>query len=134
MDLKLVQKIIPEIVAKTANDGGATYDFRTLSFVEPEDYWYFPKYPDLTEIVSEAALTQSLFRFIYNNQYRVLEKDTVFGTWVNPSTNKVYIDINMFRYRKNEAISVAKELSKTGGRKIVSIYNPYQNKTEYIEH
>lgn len=127
-------ELLEVFATKTLKDGGMTFDFKSGKFLEPMNYWYFPKYPGLTLIVRKAELYGSLVTFIDANQKLLLEDNTVFGTWVNPKTNKVYIDINTYRADKIDAITTAKTLSSEQGRNIVSIYNPVQNKTEYIEY
>ncbi|HEV2412754.1 MAG TPA: hypothetical protein VGS28_03040 [Candidatus Saccharimonadales bacterium] len=126
--------LIEELVKRTLENGGLTFDFKNHEFVKPQDYWYFPKYPGLTAIVDQSELADSLNTFIAANQNLLLEDDVVFGTWVNPKTNKVYIDINTFNKDRAIALRIAKELSENQGREIVSMYNPIQEKTEYIDH
>jgi hypothetical protein len=132
MVTRQTQTIIRKIAKHTGLDGGVTFDFRTLEFVRPKDCWYFPKYPGRTKIVEMADLVPSLESFIANNQKLLLEEDVVFGTWINPESNKVYIDLNTSSASKAEATALAKKLSVVGGRKIVSMYNPFHGVTEHI--
>lgn len=126
--------LIKKIVDRTIGNGGLTFDFKDYKFVPSEDYWYFPKYPGLTAIVNKDKLAETLAMFLATNMKHLLESDTVFGTWVNPQTDKVYIDINTYKDSKSEALATARMLSKSQGRNIVSMYNPVQDKIEYIEH
>ncbi len=126
--------LIAILVAKTFEDGGLTYNFKSSKFVEPMDYWYFPKYPKITAIVDKEKLEDSLKEFIKSHHNLLIENDTVFGTWVNPKSNKVYIDINTYKKDKAEALKTAKIYSKDQGRNIVSMYNPVHDKTIYIDH
>jgi hypothetical protein len=127
-------ELIQELVNRTLKEGGITFDFKNNRFAEPKDHWYFPKHPDLTVIVSKEKLAESLARFISDRRILLLKGDVVFGTWVNPLTDKVYLDINTFRDDESEALKSAKWLSASKGREIVSIYNPVKDKTVYIDH
>ena len=129
-----LQKLLPEFVEKIIRNGGLTYDFKKSAYVENKNYWYFPKYPGRTQIVDVEKLSTALEEFINSNSKLLLEPDVVFGMWVNPATHNVYLDINTFAQDKGDALRLANEYSQKQGRAIVSMYNPYQDKTEYIEH
>lgn len=105
-----------------------------MSFVEPKDLWYYPKYPSITQIVDASNLFAELNKFLTSNSTKLLENDTVFGTWINPKTGKVYIDINTYSEDEVAAQKNAREFSKNDGRQIVSMYNPLQARSEYIKH
>ena len=134
MTLLNTEDIIPEIVKRTMHDGGTTIDPQSFAFVEPKDLWYYPKYPSLTQIVDVTELPVALGTFLKSNSNHLQEKNIVLGTWLHPHSGKVYIDINTYSKDENIALEDAKRISRYGGRQIVSMYNPLQNKTEYIVH
>jgi hypothetical protein len=126
--------ILSAIADKTMRDGGATFDFKALKFIVPKNLWYFPKYPGLTRIVGQDEILHVLTDFLDKNSILYLEDDVVFGTWLNPDSGKVYLDINTFEADRATALRQAKAFSLRDGRNIVSMYNPASKETVFIAH
>lgn len=121
-----------EIAHRTVTEGGATFDIRTKNFVVPIDAWYYPHYPKITTIIPVPEQPAALSVFLSNNKNLLQEKDNYLGTWLNPKTQEVYLDITICKNNLDKALTDAREISIEQGRKIVTIYNPYLKKTEYV--
>lgn len=121
-----------EIANRTVAEGGATFDVRTQIFVVPIDAWYYPHYPKITKIIPIPELPAALKVFLEDNENLLQEKDNYLGTWLNPKTQEIYLDVTISKTNLEEALTGARKISKEQGRKIVTIYNPYLKKAEYV--
>jgi hypothetical protein len=121
------------VVSNTVKHGGVTADVNSYSILSPQNVWYFPKYPSKTVIIPATSdLKSEILQFIEKYWQLLMANDCVFGVWLKPKTNQYYIDINTFTRLESDALSLAEKNSKAEGRSIVSIYNPQQNKTVYL--
>jgi hypothetical protein len=128
----LLGDAVARIVARTFEQGGATFDFATQSFAEPGDFWYFPKYPSLTAIVDRERLGEELLDFVRRHRERCREPGVWLGTWINPLTDKCYLDVTMRLADKDAAMSVARRVGGVGARRVVTMYNPALGQTAYV--
>lgn len=113
--------------------GGVSASVEQRKLLNPRDSWYFPKYPSRTRIVPQSVnLLIELETFIKDNMELLLEEDTFLGVWLNPNTGHYYIDITTSIDILDLAKKTAKDISQREGRKIVTLYNPSKNKTEYL--
>ncbi|GAB2616756.1 hypothetical protein [Kribbella endophytica] len=54
------------------------------------------------------------------------------GTWINPHSGRCYLDVTMRVAGKQAALREARRVSDLDGRKIVTIYHPGLDQTEYV--
>lgn len=124
---------ILRITAKTLSHGGTASNINNEKFLPAMDLWSFPKYPSKTHILPpNADLVMALTKFIYLNKTLLSQADCWLGTWVNPQTREIYLDIATGIPDLKEAIALAKKISIEDGRKIVAIFNAKLNKTIYL--
>ncbi|WP_432949452.1 hypothetical protein ACQPXM_16470 [Kribbella sp. CA-253562] len=126
------EEMVERIVARTQEHGGATFSLVASAFAELESYWYFPKYPSRTRIVDPSRLRSELLEFIQQNHEVCRESDVWIGTWLNPRSGRCYLDITMRMRDQDEAIARARLVSVAEARNVVTIYNPYLDRTEYV--
>lgn len=125
--------IYTQLIATTLEAGGVTYDLRAQQVVTPQDAWYFPKYPAHTKIVPVSGALVALARFCYQHERKLWEDDCYLGLWQHPATSEIYIDITTHLASYPDAIIAARAASEAGGRRIVSICNPRQGVTAYLD-
>lgn len=121
--------MLAQVLNRTIKAGGTTFDWRNQEFLLPDNYWYFPRWPEHTAIVTQNNLAVELQLFITEHEALLAQDDMYLGTWHNPLNDRYYIDIICRERNKNRAIQLAKQYSKQGGRAIVSIYNPKLKQT-----
>lgn len=130
ISLKKFLSMLEEEIGKT---GGVSASIDQRKLLNPRDSWCFPKYSSRTRIVPQTAdLLIELETFVKDNMEFLIEEDTFLGVWLNPNTQHYYLDITTAIDDLNIAKKTAKEISRREGRKIVTLYNPYLNKTEYL--
>ena len=124
---------INEVAAATREQGGVTSKPATGQLLPPVDEWGFPKYPGRTLILPPCVdLARELKRFVAENEKLLEEPNCCLGTWVNPRTLHIYVDITTSRKDLEEARRVARERSSAEGRQIVALYNSERKETEYL--
>ncbi|HTK06574.1 MAG TPA: hypothetical protein VL485_05375 [Ktedonobacteraceae bacterium] len=127
------EKYLLEIAIVTLERGGVTSKVDTHQFLDAIDAWGLPKYPGRTVILTpEADLVEELRQFIDENEQDLLEPDTWLGTWVDPQTQRYYLDLTIIRPVLEEAKREAMERSRQEGRSIVAVYNFKRNLTVYL--
>ena len=126
------KQFLTKIIDGTLVENGATFDLHTGNPVVPFNAWYYPKYPRVTKIVSISHLRTALEAFIECNKNLLEEENSYLGTWLNPETKKIYVDITIRRDSLEEALTDARKISNEQGRKIVTVYNPLLKKVEYV--
>jgi hypothetical protein len=125
-------ELLDQIVTRTVEHGGATFDLAALAFASPGDFWYFPRYPSRTAMVDPSKLSEELAAFLERNRDVCANSGFWLGTWINPHSGKCYLDITTRVAGKAEALREARRVSRTDGRKIVTIYHPALDRTEYV--
>lgn len=126
-------KFILEVAIATYVDGGATARIDTREFLGLVDKWGFPKYPEKTAILpSDTDLVTALKVFVQENETYLIEPNVYLGTWINPQNNQYYLDIMAAYDSREEALRLAKEHSRKGGRRIVALYHFLTDETYYI--
>jgi hypothetical protein len=127
------EKYLLDIAIITLEQGGVTSKVDTFQFLDAIDAWGLPKYPGRTVILTpEANLVEELRQFIDENEQDLLEPDAWLGTWVDPQTQRYYLDITIIRPILEEAKREALERSKQEGRSVVAVYNFKRNQTVYL--
>jgi len=117
----------------TREQGGTASKPSARRFLPIADSWSFPKYPERTVILPlNADLVEALRKFVKDNEAYLDEPDCWLGTWVNPGTGRVYLDIATGCSDLDQARRTAIETSLRNGRKIVAIFNPKPNRTIYL--
>lgn len=125
-------ELLHQIVTRTVERGGATFDIATLSFASPGDFWYFPRYPSRTVMVERSRLLEELSAFVERNRDVCTGPGIWLGTWINPHSGRCYLDVTMRVAGKEAALREARRVSDLDGRKIVTIYHPGIDRTEYV--
>ena len=122
------------ILESIESQGGVTLSCASQSNVNEvmDDRWYFPLLPDATEVVSSRDLSDHLHDFMVLNEQKLREDNTYLGVWRNPENGKYYLDINTAERSKDEAIKSATVINSSSNRQILALYNPLQDKTEYL--
>jgi hypothetical protein len=128
----LPDELLHQIVARTVQDGGATFDLAALAFAGPGDFWYFPRYPSRTRMVDLSGLYEEISAFVEHNREICAHAAVWLGTWINPHSGKCYLDLTTRLADRDEALREARRVSEVEGRKIVTIYNPALDRTEYV--
>ncbi|HVX43738.1 MAG TPA: hypothetical protein VHC49_07620 [Mycobacteriales bacterium] len=124
-----MSELIRTICAETRRCGGTTADLHSL--VVPTDQWYFPRFPEHTQIVSLADLPSSLERFVGIHR-AVLAGGLLLGTWINPDNRMCYLDLITRVAAEHRALELARHYSRLGGRDIVAICNPVRGITRRV--
>lgn len=124
--------MIAEVIERTIKAGGTTFDMGTQSFVTSINSWFYPKYPGITQIVPVSELDSVLAVFISSNKELLSEKNCYLGTWLNPESQRVYLDVTTYQSSLENALFEAREISEKQGRKIVTVYNPFLKETKYV--
>lgn len=127
------ERYIEEIIRRTLYEGGSASNPEKFSFYPPRDLWCFPKYPSRTDILPRATdLVQALKEFLERNKDVLKEEDCWLGTWLNPKTDEVYLDVSTGCEDLEAAQKLTVQVSSLEGRRIVAMFNPKQNKTIYL--
>lgn len=106
------EKYVLEVAIATLEKGGSVSKPDTFQFLPPVDDWKFPKYPGKTVILPpEVDLITELKNFILANEPFLKEADCWLGTWINPQTQRFYLDITTSHYDFDEARKMALEIS-----------------------
>jgi hypothetical protein len=127
------EKYVLAVAAATLEKGGAVSRLDNYQFLAPVDDWQFPKYPGKTAILApEVNLAEELKNFILLNEPYLNEADCWLGTWINPQTQHIYLDITTRQHDLDEARKMALAYSLRDGRKIVALYNSMRNVTHYL--
>ena len=127
------EKYILDVAIATLEHGGVTSKVDTYQFLESIDAWGLPKYPGKTVILTpEADFVEELRQFIQANYADLLEADAWLGTWVDPLTQRYYLDITLICPALEEAKREAQERSRQEGRPVVAVYNFKRNQTVYL--
>ena len=128
-----LKKFLSILVKEIGQTSGVSASIDQRKLLNPRDSWYFPKYSSRTRIVPQTAnLFVELEKFVKDNMELLIEENTFLGVWLNPNTHHYYLDITTSIDDLDIAKKTAKEISRREGRKIVTLYNPYLNKTEYL--
>lgn len=128
------ERFVLDIAIATLKQGGVTSRLATYHFLEPIDAWGLPKYPERTRILhSRANIAREVRHFIQTNEGALREPDTWLGTWINPETQRCYLDITLICPCLEEARREARQRSQQGQRPIVALYNFKQKRTLYLE-
>lgn len=116
---------------KIIENGGITLRLFGLDLVNSKEvggnYWYFPLLPDRTIIVDEDKLPEGLDRFVAINSDVLFKRGRYLGVWHNPGDSKYYLDINIRRRDKIDALQKVATINKSSTRKILAIYNPIKD-------
>lgn len=124
---------IREIVSRTLRSGGSASKPRTRSFLPALDIWSFPKYPSRTLILPGTEnLAEELKLFIAQNGAALAEKDCWLGTWLNPQSGDIYLDIATGVETLEEAYQLAMKTGLEEGRHVVAMFNAKRNRTVYL--
>jgi hypothetical protein len=75
---------------------------------------------------------EALKSFISANETFLREPDCWLGTWINPQTRCLYLDITTSCRDLDEARKLALDISAHEGRRIVAIYNSKRKETVYL--
>jgi len=127
------ENYIQAVARATFEDGGTASKLDGYKLLPLLDAWQFPKYPGRTAILSpEADLVEGLKRFISVNEMFLREPDCWLGTWINPQTRCLYLDIRTSCSNLNEARRMAIEISGREARRIVALYNSRRKETVYL--
>ncbi len=127
------EKYLLDVAIATLEQGGVTSKVDTYQFLDSIDAWGLPKYPSKTVILPpEADLVEQLRLFIQAHHVDLLEPDAWLGTWVDPLTQRYYLDITLICPVLEEAKREALERSRQEGRTVVAVYNFKLNQTVYL--
>jgi hypothetical protein len=124
-----LSELLHEICAETFRRGGATADLHSL--VPPTDQWYFPRFPEHTQIVPLTALAPSVGCFVRVHR-SALAGDLLLGTWINPDNRMCYLDLITRVAAEHRALELARHYSRLGGRDILAICNPVRGITRRV--
>ncbi|HEX3815686.1 MAG TPA: hypothetical protein VHX59_22850 [Mycobacteriales bacterium] len=127
------EELLDLIVSITLEKGGATADLAEGRLLTAEDYWYFPRHPDRTQVVPLEDLGSAVRSYIEANLPVLTGGGVYLGTWVNPGTQECYLDLTARAQERREALLRAWLHSKEGNRRILSIYNPVAGETAYLQ-
>ena len=117
----------------TLERGWAVAKPKTGAFLPPTDAWGFPKYPDRTiTLPPDADLVTALAAFIRSNALFLDEKNCWLGTWVNPETKNVYLDITTSCTDLDEALRVTARINAASRRKIIAVDNSSMGEIVYL--
>lgn len=120
------------IIDTTIKNGGVTVDCVKQQVLSPDDSWYFPRWPEHTQIVAREVLGVTIYNFIQTHNEELSEPDIFLGTWFNPKNQRYYIDLNTRASDLSTAKTLAELYSLEGKRQIVSIYNSLTQETVYL--
>jgi hypothetical protein len=124
---------VRDLVAITLSTGGATADVPRRVVLQPDDRWYFPRFPELTRIVPLADLEAAFSSFIAD--HLATFDDTVrFGAWINPTSRTCYLDLITHVPTEAQAELLAHRYGREAGRPVVAIYNPLRRLTTYLNY
>jgi hypothetical protein len=127
------EKYLLDVAIATLEHGGVTSKVDTFQFLDSIDAWGLPKYPGRTVILTpEADIVEELRLFIQANHSDLLESDAWLGTWVDPLSQRYYLDITIICPFLEEAKREALERSQQAGRTVVALYNFKRNQTVYL--
>jgi hypothetical protein len=128
-------RYVLDICIATLEQGGVTSKLDTFHFVSTVDAWALPKYPDKTVILSpDVDLRQELVAFIQENEFWLRQPDCWLGTWIEPLTRNVYLDITSLCPYLEDAVRKAATLNQQARRKIVALYNFKRAQTVYLDN
>ena len=117
----------------TLEQGWAVSNSVTKEFLHQADAWGFPKYPDRTVILPpDADLIEALGSFIVANAVHLQEANCWLGTWVQPRTGDIYLDITTSCKDLHETLRVTARINATSKRRIIAVYNSSLDKTVYL--
>lgn len=127
------ERYLLEVAIATLDNGGTASRVGDYQLLPPIDAWQFPKYPARTIILApHADLVEGLRDFILSNETYLSEPDCWLGTWINPQTQCVYLDITTSCHDLEAARNIALEISEREGRRIVALYNSSRRETVYL--
>ena len=127
------EKYVLKVTLATLKQGGTASRLNDYRLLPPLDAWQFPKYPARTVILPpDADLAEGLTEFICSNDSFLREPDCWLGTWINPQTQCVYLDVTTSSGSLDEAKKMALEFSCRAGRMIVALYNSGRKETVYL--
>lgn len=122
---------IRNLVATTLRTGGATADVPRRQLLQPDDQWYFPRFPELTRILPLTDLDTAFGGFI--SAHLTAFDDTVrFGAWINTADRTCYLDLITHAPTEAQAAALARRYGREAGRPVVAIYNPLRDLTTYL--
>lgn len=130
------ESYLADIIEKTLSQGGTASKPSQYQFLPVRDLWSFPKYPARTVIVPDTVnLIEAVRNFITQNEAFLNEEDCWLGTWLNPQTEEIYFDVSTGMQDIEVARKTANQAGTREGRLVVAMYNPFRNKTIYLnEH
>ncbi|GHO42317.1 hypothetical protein [Ktedonospora formicarum] len=133
LDRYYFEKYVLEVSIATLERGGVTSRIDTYQFLDPIDVWAFPKYPGKTVILEPTMnIAEGIAEFIRENDACLREPDTWLGTWINPATQRCYLDITMISPYLDEATVQARIHSERENRAILALYNLGNHQTVYL--
>ena len=125
---------LAEVARKTIQEGGSASKPSSCTFLPILDQWCFPKYPARTSILPATIdLVEELRTFILKNEAYLNEEDCWLGTWLNPQTGEYYLDVSTGIENQETAVLAATHAGEVGGRNVVALFNPKQNKTIFLK-
>ena len=128
-------RYVLDICIATLEQGGVTSKLDTFQFVSTVDAWALPKYPDKTVILPpDVDLQQELVAFIQTNEFWLRQSECWLGTWIEPHTRYIYLDITSLCSYLEEAMHEAATLNQQARRKIVALYNFKRDQTVYLNN
>lgn len=133
MDAAVNSHYLEKVVTLTLEQGWAVSKPRTGTFLQPTDAWGFPRHPDETAILPpDADLKAALAAFVTANAALLDEPNCWLGTWVNPETNAIYLDVTTSCQTLGEVLEVTAEINARSRRKIIAVYNSALDETIYL--
>ena len=124
---------LEELRRTTLERGWAVLSPKTGALLPPTDAWGFPKYPDRTVILPpDADLGGALEAFIRSNTAFLVEANCWLGTWVNPKTKNVYLDVTTSCNGLDEALRMVALINAASRRQIIAVYNSSRGETVYL--
>lgn len=127
------EKFVLKVAIATLERGGVTSKLDTCQILPSMDTWCFPKYPSKTMIVPpEVDLVEELKKYISANKQYLRESDSWLGTWINPQTQCIYLDVTTSCSELNKARKMALDIGNREHRKVVALYNSKRRETVYL--
>lgn len=106
----LDKKILEEMLRRTKEDGGFTFDLRRNEFVSKQT-GYFVSLQGYEENIYSPFLSYIVPQYLQKHQYILTHKGNYLGCWVDTYT---YLDVSVHASTIYEAIKLAKQHKQKG--------------------